>query len=66
MNTTESLDFTESSKSTQIVNEDGYICDSLTGEVVGHVEVSERYVADTDQRVDWVLEGIQVQDGGID
>ena len=65
MNATESLDFTESSESTQIVNEDGYICDSLTGEVVGHVEVNERYVADTDQRVDWVLEGIQVQDAAI-
>ena len=61
MTTTEEI----TAQGAEIVNDDGYICDALTGEVIGHVEVTERYVADTEQRVDWVLEGIQVQDAAI-
>lgn len=37
----------ETPQSTKVVNADGYICDSLTGEVLGHVDTKEQFVPDT-------------------
>lgn len=44
---------------TEIVIVDGFRIDTITGEVIGHVQDDhERFIADTPEKVEWVLEKI--------
>ena len=48
-----------------VIEQDGYRIDADTGEILGLVKVSERFVPDTPDKVDWVLERMQEEDAQI-
>ena len=66
---------TETPSPAPVVTADGYICDPLTGEVFGHVDIKEHdapgaaqkepFIPDTMEKVKWVLRKIMAEDSAI-
>ena len=47
------------------ISKDGFIVDTETGEVLGHAQAHERFVVDSSNAAEWVLERIQAADADV-